>query len=280
MTSPNGGEKWAKGATHVLTWNSVGIGKINIAYSTDNGASWHSITDGYEASTGEISWVVPDEESEQCLVRITDAEQGGYTDTNDGTFVITKPYITVIYPNGGEILTAEQDPEITWESDGVETVNIEYSVDSGATWNLIGEDIDASGHSLVWEPYPVKSMLCYIRISDSNDSNLWDQSDSQFMYLLEISVDEVSPEEFSVFQNYPNPFNPYTTITYTLPENTYATLKIYNVSGQTVAVLKDGYQDAGTYSVTWRADGMPSGLYFSTLEAGEFIETKKMLLLK
>ena len=90
----------------------------------------------------------------------------------------------------------------------------------------------------------------------------------------------IKPTEFALKQNTPNPFNPSTTIEYLLPRDTHIILSVYNISGQLVTVLKDELANAGNYSVTWDASGMPSGIYFYTLKAKEFSETQKMLLLK
>ena len=79
---------------------------------------------------------------------------------------------------------------------------------------------------------------------------------------------------------YPNPFNPTTTIEYYLSQDTYVILEIYNVSGQKVAVLKDGIAEIGYHSIVWNALGMPSGIYFCRLTTDDFIDMKKMLLLK
>ncbi|MGB2957826.1 MAG: T9SS type A sorting domain-containing protein [Bacteroidota bacterium] len=88
------------------------------------------------------------------------------------------------------------------------------------------------------------------------------------------------PEGFSLSQNYPNPFNPSTTIEFALPHAGFATLKVYNVLGEEVAKLIAGDHDAGTFKATWDASGMPSGMYFYRLTAGNFVATKKLMLLK
>ncbi len=85
---------------------------------------------------------------------------------------------------------------------------------------------------------------------------------------------------FSLYQNYPNPFNPVTTINYQLPQANYVELTIYNVSGQKVATLVSGKQIAGKYQVRFNANNLPSGTYIYQLKAGNFIQTKKMILLK
>ena len=88
------------------------------------------------------------------------------------------------------------------------------------------------------------------------------------------------PTEYALHQSYPNPFNPTTTIQYELPKAAYATLKIYNVLGQEVAVLVDGMQEAGYKSVTWNAKNLPSSVYFSRLTAGTYTAARKLLLTK
>jgi len=89
-----------------------------------------------------------------------------------------------------------------------------------------------------------------------------------------------SPIDFFLSQNYPNPFNPGTTMKFTLPRAGFVTLKVYNVLGEEVATLAAGDHTAGTSEVTWDASGMPSGVYFYRLTAGEHISVGKMVLMK
>jgi len=85
---------------------------------------------------------------------------------------------------------------------------------------------------------------------------------------------------YSLSQNYPNPFNPTTTISYTIPKNGLVTLKVYDVLGTEVAELVNEVKEAGNYSVTFNASELPSGIYFYTLTSGNFMATKKLILLK
>ncbi|TDI98065.1 MAG: T9SS type A sorting domain-containing protein [Caldithrix sp.] len=88
------------------------------------------------------------------------------------------------------------------------------------------------------------------------------------------------PINFSLGNNYPNPFNPSTLIEYSLPEASHVSLKIYNALGQKVLTLVDKQQKAGRFSATFNAKALPSGLYFYSIKAGNYISVKKMLLLK
>jgi hypothetical protein len=90
----------------------------------------------------------------------------------------------------------------------------------------------------------------------------------------------VQPEGFRLSQNYPNPFNPSTTIHYVLPQPGMVTLKIFNAAGQEVATLVNQPQAAGEHTLQWQAESLRSGIYFYRLQAGEFLETKKMILLR
>jgi hypothetical protein len=87
------------------------------------------------------------------------------------------------------------------------------------------------------------------------------------------------PAEFALHQNYPNPFNPTTTVSFSLPVASDYTLSIYNVAGQQVASFSDR-ADAGVVEINWDASTMASGVYFYKLVAGNFSDTKKMVLLK
>lgn len=88
-----------------------------------------------------------------------------------------------------------------------------------------------------------------------------------------------NPQTFSLAQNYPNPFNPSTTISYSLPKAANVSLRIFNALGQAVATLVDAKREAGYHQVQWNAN-VPSGIYFYRLQAGEYVETKKMILLR
>ena len=101
----------------------------------------------------------------------------------------------------------------------------------------------------------------------------------KFMQSGEVQVASVS--DFSLDQNYPNPFNPSTVINFSVPkENTLVTLKVYNSLGEEVGTLINQVVPAGHHEVNFNARGLSSGVYFYTLNAGNFVQSKKMVLLK
>lgn len=91
---------------------------------------------------------------------------------------------------------------------------------------------------------------------------------------------DAAPKAYALNQNYPNPFNPSTVIRYSIPENAFVTLKVYNLLGQEVAQLVNSEQAAKSYEVSFDASKLTSGVYFYTIKAGSFMSTKKMIFLK
>ena len=115
---------------------------------------------------------------------------------------------------------------------------------------------------------------------------------SEYSEVLAITLEQLNvgsqrhlPSKFGLHQNYPNPFNPVTNLSYDLPEDAIVNITIYDMMGKVVATLVDGSQSAGFKTLQWNATnhgGMPisAGLYIYTIQAGEFNQTKKMILLK
>jgi len=101
-----------------------------------------------------------------------------------------------------------------------------------------------------------------------------------FEYSDAVAVEVTAPLEFTLEQNYPNPFNPSTVIKYSIPENGFVSLVVYNLLGEKVASLVNGVQDAGRYEISFDASNFASGIYVYSLKSGSFSSVKKMLLMK
>jgi len=137
--------------------------------------------------------------------------------------------------------------------------------------NSIGWDtIYSCGLSLVWDSIP-----------DFRDRwNFGPKFPVKILSVSDVNEKANQPNEFMLYQNYPNPFNPSTKIQYRLSESSKVLLKVYDLMGNEVSTLVNDVNSAGDYEISFDAVGLPSGLYFYSLSAGSFIETKKMLLLK
>jgi len=188
----------------------------------------------------------------------------------------------VITPNGGELIPGGQTYTITWWDNNLFpwVTSIDYSTDSGETWSVIADTVWSVNNTYDWDVPQISSDECLIRLGSYPCA--YDQSDSFFAitYLVSTEENETLPAEISLEQNYPNPFNPSTNIKYQIPESGLVTLKVYDVLGNEIETLVKEEKSFGSYEVEFDASKLPSGIYFYRLRAGNFVETKKMVLLK
>jgi hypothetical protein len=105
-------------------------------------------------------------------------------------------------------------------------------------------------------------------------------TDGQFQFSKMIEVNFGLSIKFELEQNYPNPFNPVTTIQFTIPNSGYVTLNIYNLIGEKISTLLNGFMEAGVHTINFDAGNLNSGFYVYTLESNGSVLTRKMLLLK
>ena len=101
-----------------------------------------------------------------------------------------------------------------------------------------------------------------------------------YAYSDVVEIDVTGPLTFDLSQNYPNPFNPSTSIKYSVPESGNIRLSVFNIVGEEVAVLAEGFTQAGFYEVSFDASNLSTGVYLYKLQSANSVQTKKMMLLK
>jgi hypothetical protein len=147
----------------------------------------------------------------------------------------------------------------------------------GKNWQEVGF-VNGSGNSNSYKDYSYKDNTVnsgkYVYRLKQIDK------DGKFEYSTEVNAEISSPTEFVLSQNYPNPFNPSTVINYELPVNSFVTLKVYDLLGSEVATLVNESKPVGRYSLVFNGSSLKSGVYFYNLQAGNFTETKKFILMK
>jgi hypothetical protein len=103
---------------------------------------------------------------------------------------------------------------------------------------------------------------------------------STMVDVKEKKQERILPKNYALSQNFPNPFNPSTSIQFQIPNSGHVTLKVYNMLGCEIASLINEVRSAGVYNFTWNASNLPSGVYFYRLQAGNYVEVKKAVLMK
>jgi hypothetical protein len=205
------------------------------------------------------------------------------------------------FANTADLFTTQLAVEKTFALTVVDTTS---TIQSMADWRQAGND--ASTY-FVYADFPLPIDLSYddadlltagigsFPIGDlswfpSQYSNWLAQRDAEYTKIGEAlnsgtlidGVEQIEglPVSYQLEQNFPNPFNPTTVINYTIPKAGNVSLKVYNVIGQEVATLFNGYQEASKYQVSFNASNLASGIYIYTINAGSFTQSKKMMLIK
>ena len=143
------------------------------------------------------------------------------------------------------------------------------------------DTLESLGYDLLFNDYPDGHEWC--RVIGNQDVAL-----SYLFPYQELSIDQpdmILPSKFISHQNYPNPFNPLTTLRYDLPENGLVNITVYDMMGRQVKTIVNSFQSAGFKSVRWDAtndlsEPVSAGVYIYMIQAGEFRQTKKMVLMK
>lgn len=199
------------------------------------------------------------------------------------------------FTNFGENNAAVEFTYVPGFGGGERTLIFRYALGSTARSGSLTVNGNSSGLTMSgtgdWTNYVYDSVG--VSLNDGYDNTItFTTTGSDFGNLDEIIIvpkaitslkdvsDENIPSAFRLYQNYPNPFNPSTTIRYDLPETEHVELKIYNVLGSEIRTLIDKKMSAGVHKFTFEMGKLPSGIYFYSLKAGHFKETRKMILIR
>ncbi|MBN1232527.1 MAG: T9SS type A sorting domain-containing protein [Candidatus Coatesbacteria bacterium] len=197
----------------------------------------------------------------------------------------TSDTFTIIYPNGGETFYVDSTYAIRWSSEGSYTsnVNLFYSTDSGASWLNIASNVPDNGQ-YSWTVPNTPSVNCRVKVKDVNDTGEHgDTSDNNFT-ITTIGFNSYTsashvPLNYSI-SNAPNPFKSTTRITYSVKEACNVSIKVYDLTGREVAVVKDGAVKPGEYIYTWNASKYAAGMYICKFIAGDKTIVHRMTIVK
>jgi hypothetical protein len=181
----------------------------------------------------------------------------------------------------------------TWSSQSSGTINVLWNVTHIDANNVTASGSDGtiikttdSGTTWTQQSSGTSNYLQGISFTDINNGvavgvqgTILRTTNGGVTFVEEEDIDGV-PTDFLLLQNFPNPFNPSTNIKYSIPEASFVQLKVYDVLGNEVAILINEAQSMGNYKTDFTGINITSGIYFYTLRAGSFVQTKKMLLLK
>lgn len=199
LIAPNGGECWHSGSTQEIKWHATGpISFVKIQYSIDGGNNWITIVSS-TANDGSYLWTLPAVHSQNCYVKVADVDCNP-EDVSDHPFTIwNRTPITLISPNGGECLAAEQKWEIKWEACCcLDSVKIQYSTDGGIDWTMIVFGTEKNG-SYLWTVPKTHSDKCLVKVADL-DCDPFDVSDQPFTIWNRAPITVLAPNGGECFK--------------------------------------------------------------------------------
>ena len=198
--------------------------------------------------------------------------------------IVINPKGVIIKPVANEVVPANNEYEIKWENVNYISLTVKFSSDGGMTFSNIATGIPGSEDSISWKTPDIIKSNCRIFLVDDSDTSEYVASgrfslENQVTSVKEYNGNPVLPQ-FRLEQNYPNPFNPLTKISFSIPQESNVKIGIYNILGQRLRTLIDKNKIAGHYTINFNAGNLPSGIYLYSISAGDFVQTKKMILLK
>ncbi|MCK9425475.1 MAG: YCF48-related protein [Ignavibacteriaceae bacterium] len=283
----DGGANWEELSFPLLIYYSVfsyknkswitasGFNYSYILYTSDNGTNWIPInlSDGIHLSH---SYFINDSLGWFCGIgnNVLKTFSGGLT-------VIKNPSTPVLLRPSQSQINIDIPIELEWSAQNYVFFQIQICNDSLFQKSIVDSVIIENKiliDSSCLKPYTTY----YWKVRSKNIVEISDWSNiNKFTTGLVLGIsDKVILTNFNLTQNYPNPFNPVTTIQYEIPSLEHVSIKIYDMLGRQVAILVDEQKPAGSYHIEFDAHSLPSGVYFYRLQAGSFVETKKLVLLK
>ena len=185
LISPNGGESWQSGNTEQIQWSCDNIDNLTIEYSLDNGFTWNTISDEINASLGSYDWLIPEYNSEEAVIKISDTSNDNTYRKNSSNFTIYQQMsLDIVLPGGGECYVSGSTATISWNNFAVESVDFDYSLDCGNTWISVAQSLGSELRSYLWSVPNVETDQCQLRLSDSSNPAVFGINENPFSIVL------------------------------------------------------------------------------------------------
>jgi photosystem II stability/assembly factor-like uncharacterized protein len=257
-----------------FSYNLLSESGDGISLSTDDGENWVELNGipqnwGNFVGVVSINSILIAANEPAPIINSNPPPPGGiYSSTDNGkTWVMLTSTESPIYNSYiGALVVTGSDIFVVSENE------VYRSTDNGNNFNNISGGLPDIGITA----FSVNDSSIFV----GTNSGIWKLLLSDIINSVKNSTLPSSPKSFVLRQNYPNPFNPSTVIQYQIPINGMVTLKVFDILGREIKTLVNEYKNQGTYTVLFDASKLSSGIYFYQIRSGNFISTKKMILMK
>lgn len=264
LLEPNGFVTYQVGREYEVTWSGELIGDLSLYYQASDGGDWVLVTDGIDATSGSYMWT-PEVATDWCKVKLEETAFPDLRDESDFRFFVY--LLEVLTPLDGELLMPEYEYDITWDSEVISNVKIEFSSDDGNNWSVLEASMSADDQMYSWLVPDNTSQNCYIRLSYPSNSEIYSISEKFGIDIL-WSVNELNEQAFTIS---PNPVNDYINIDLknTIAGNEKATIEIYNSNGQVVLIQEIKAENLQNNQSSIDTQKLPQGVYFINVKTAE-----------
>lgn len=275
LLNPDGFDFFKTGNAVEVVWDSEDVGNLSISYKTSEDSDWVLVEENVDINSNPYIWY-PEEATSWCKVQLKETLYPEVVEKTQSEFIVYK--LDLVSPEGGEEIEGQSEFEITWDSELVPTINIEYSTDNGQNWTVENQNVVADDSAYTWIVPNVNAELCFLRLSVPGLPNSSSINTIPFSIVKAVSVDDkISSEE--IFSIYPNPIvkNAVISIQTDVIQGMKIQIEVFDLSGRKVLTKESLLEKIENNKVQLDFSEIEDGVYILKLNYSNKVYTRKVI---
>lgn len=275
LISPNGNSLYRVGTPVEITWTSEDIGELTLSYKSSETGDWVIVEEGITNNNSYL-WT-PEEATGWCKVQLSETEFPEVIDESYYRFIVFQLDLTS--PEGGENISGESEFDISWESEYVNFVKIEFTSNNGQDWSTVTGSFSANNNFYTWPVPNIDSEECFIKITTPGLDELYSINQTPFTIYSIVGTNENNVKDEMELNIFPNPITDIASISFLLTEEWGAnnTIEIYDVNGRLVLSEVKEFSELGNKTLKLNLEKLPVGIYILKIYGLEKSLTQKFV---
>ena len=276
LLSPNGYSFYRVGTPVEITWTSEMVGALTLSYKVCTDCDWVIIEEGVSVDSSGYMWT-PEVATDWCKIQLSETAFPEVTDESANKFFVFQLDLTS--PEGGENLAGQSKFDITWDSEIINNIKIEFSSDSGQTWNIEASNVLATDTIFEWDVPNINSEECFIKLTTPGLPDLYSINEIPFSIYYTVGTQNITDTEDVGLKIFPNPVVDDITISFIPPEEWKQSynIVIYDIKGNEILVHKESISHYGTQLINLDLDKLTNGVYLLKLISDNHIISKMFI---
>lgn len=273
---PNGSNLYRVGSPVDITWDSEMVGDLTLSYKACVDCDWIIIEEGVPVDSNSYMWT-PEIATTWCKIQLSETSFPEVTDESANNFIVFRLDLTS--PEGAENLAGESKFDISWESEIINDVKIEFTSDNGQNWSSVTESVPAGDSIFEWTVPNINSVECFIKLTTPGLTELYSINELPFSIYYTVGTENLQDTKDMGLKIFPNPVVENISISFLPPEewiNIYK-IEIYNVKGKMVLSKAERIIQQGEQLLKLDLRILPQGVYVIKLMDGNIIISQKFV---